>query len=262
MADRPRRVMGLFLGLGMGLIYGLVSLNINAWVMPQIPLAQPIFGKGFHLGLYLIEWGLLGFFTAFPAEAIAGILLGAFAATTFSSVKSAGWAYLEGESLRMSVLLLVTFLPRMLASLPVTGVIRWIFHQWEKELGTLHFSVWKLAGWVILAFFLAGAGGAFSLHSGGARTALLRTNELILMGREAETEDELPAPLLEVDGFFAQAQADYTLRLTDDLENLPIPRPFAGFGETEYGVIVQFSSGFRFGCIWTLPRPNPSCNEY
>lgn len=164
--------------------------------------------------------------------------------------------------MRMSVLLLVTFLPRMLVTLPLAGGIRWVFNLWEKELSTIHFSPAKLVLSVVALLVVAAVGGAFSLYIGGARTALINTNELVLQGREAESEDELPAPLLEVQGFFDHAQADYTLQLTEDLDSLPIPRPFAGAGEAEYGVLVRFSSGFRFGCIWTLPRPNPSCNEY
>jgi hypothetical protein len=104
--------------------------------------------------------------------------------------------------------------------------------------------------------------GTLSLYSSYARQSLTQTNQLIQAGMQAADTDSLPEPLKKVTGFTQAARGVYTLELTDNPDILPIQRPIAPPGAQEFGVIVRFDNGFRFGCTFTPTFPEPSCGLY
>ncbi len=262
MNDTTRKIMGLVFGLITGLAYGLVAQMINPIFLRGIPLFYtdpPVTGILFTT----ITAGVVGLITAWPEDGIPGVLFGSLAGallTTLLSLRgmSGGMEFYAG----LFVLLVMTFLPRAFIFLPVAGLIRWVLAVWAEEFRSIQFSVRKLVLSLFALIVFVGLVGTLSLYSSYARESLAKTNQLVQAGMQAEDTDSLPEPLKKVTGFTQAARGAYTLELTDNPDILPIQRPIAPPGAQEYGVIIRFDNGFRFGCTFTLTFPEPSCGLY
>jgi hypothetical protein len=255
MADKPRRLFGLFLGGMMGLLYGLGSQYVNVLVLAGLPLAQPPGGR-LALALWSMMGGaFLGMLAAWPDEALPGILLSCLVgAATYSLFHL--WRNTSGlERLTGVLALIFTLLPRAFLFLPFSALIRWSLSRWGNELRRADYSLLRLALSPLLLLFLALVAGSLALYPPEARQALRTTHNLVQSGRRASTPSELPHPLQSVDGFLQKASGDYTLQLSDNPEVLPLPRPSAPYGVTEYVVLVRFANGFRLGCVFVQGYP-------
>jgi len=207
--------------------------------------------------------GLLGLLAAWPEEATPGVLLsslvGALGTTLITLLgRDIALEFAPG----MFVLLVITFLPRAIFFVPIGMLIRWGLHVWTVEFQSVTFSIRKLVLTTAVILLVAGAAGALSLYSRQAREALFSTNELIKAGLLAASPEDLPEPLRTVDGYYQGARGIYSLQLSDNLDMIPVQRPVAGFGVREYAVLVRFENGYRFGCVFTPPHPDPACQVY
>jgi hypothetical protein len=263
MKERPRRIFGIILGLAIGLVYGLVSQLINPLLLPGIPLYQPFPGRFAVIVLIILGGGLMGGLVAWPSEPISGVLISAFVGSSLTFLESmlrTTWG--ASQTPATIILLLITFLPRTVLFLPIAGVIRWVIHIWENELVNIEFSVGKLAFSIIVLVAITVWVGSFSVYPKDARYALQKTDQLIALGMNANTVDRIPSSLRSVDGFMEGAQGPFTLELSTNPDLLPVQRPIAGYGVTEYAVFVVFKNGFHFGCAFTPPNPLPSCGGF
>ena len=263
MNEKSRRLIGLVLGLLMGLAFGLVQELINPLFLPGIPLYNPGPGPAGSVLISCLGGGLLGLLAAWPEDAIPGVILsslvGALGTTLLNLLgREGGLDFAVG----LFVLLVITFLPRAMLFVPTAALIRWGLHVWSEEFQSVSFSIRKLALTGATIVLLAGAAGAFSLYTRAGRDALKTTNELIKAGMQAASADSLPEPLRSVDGFYQEAQGAFSLELSDNPDLLPVQRPIATFGVQEYAVFVRFENGYRFGCAYTPPYPDPACQIY
>jgi hypothetical protein len=144
----------------------------------------------------------------------------------------------------------------------VAWLIRRAVGIWEDEVVRETLSFDKMALSLVPLLILAVAFGALELYPKDARYALRTTNDLVQAGMRANRSDELPPELHLVDGFREQAQGPYTLLLGDNPDVLPVQRPMTSYTVQEYAVFVNFENGFRFGCAYTPPHPEPSCGPY
>ena len=262
MNDTTRRILGLVLGLITGLVYGLVVQLINPFFLREVPLfyTDPL---AIRILFTMINAALVGLITAWPEDDLPGVLSGSLIGALVSTLLSlrgmgGGFDFYAG----LFVLLVMTFLPRAFVFLPAAALIRWVVSVWAGEFRSIQFSVRKLALSLVSLILFVGVIGSLSLYSGYARQSLTQTNQLILAGMQAQNEEDLPEPLKKVNGFIPNARGEYTLQLTNNPDILPIQRPIAPPGEQEYGVIVRFENGFRFGCAFTPTFPEPSCGLY
>jgi hypothetical protein len=266
MSDQSRRVLGAIFGLLMGLVYGLVSENINQLALPGVPLYNPGPGPAVTVLVVAMAGALLGLLAAWPDAASPGSILGALGGAIISTLAS--WYTLSTETADMTraigaySVLFISFLPRAFLFAPVAWLMRRVVGVWESELADVRFSIGKMALSLGLLLALAVGAGWSSLYPKDARYALSRTNELIQSGRQVSSKSQLPEELKPVDGFVEGAHGRYTLLLGDDPDVLPIQRPVSSYTVQEYAVFVNFESGFRFGCAYTPPHPELACGEY
>jgi len=263
MSDKARCLLGMIFGISMGMAYGLISQYINVLTMPDIPIYQPAPGRLGSTVLLVIFGGLMGLAVAWPMDAIPGVILGAFFATLAQIILSVKMqASIPGNVVGFTYIVILTFLPRVVIALPITGLIRWILDLWEREIAQVTFSVRKLGLSYLALIFVSSLAGLLSLYPSQGRLALLKTNQLIQSGLQSASSDQLPQALEPVDGFSQSAHGAYTLQLTNNPDELPIQRPFASYQAEEYAVFVRFENGYRLGCVFVPPHPEPYCGIY
>jgi hypothetical protein len=263
MNEKSRRILGTIIGIAMGLAYSLVAQNINGIYLPGIPIYEAAPGKTMTIIITILIGGLMGLITAWPEDALPGALFGAVTGITASSLYN---IYLsEQGTLQIAgalIVFIMTFLPRAVLFLPLTALTRWVIGEWSRELRDVNFSVTRLALSLLLVVLLAGAIGALSLYPRQARQVLETTHSLIQTGKQSTSLEELPDELKPVDGFIQNSRVAFTLRLSEDPDQLPITRPVSAYNETEYAVIVNYENGFRFGCVFTPPLLHAICRAY
>jgi hypothetical protein len=115
---------------------------------------------------------------------------------------------------------------------------------------------------VVLLVVVGLLAGIFSLYSADSRKSLANMNELILEGRQASRLASLPRPLQRVSDFQKYSNSPYTLEVINDPEEIPVPQPASGYDRNVTAIVVLFSNGFRFGCVYTALNESPNCAEY
>jgi hypothetical protein len=241
----------------------LISQTINRIALPGIPLFQEGFSPLGAVLLTVLGGGLLGLLAAWPDEVIPGVISGALAAAAVSTLSTimvvrASTVAVERMAGALAVLF-ITFLPRAFIFAPIAWLLRWIVGIWENEVVRETLSFRKMALSAVPLLVLPIVFGALSLYPQDARYALKTTHEIVQAGMEADNYDQLPGVLRPVDGFTQRAQGPYTLLLGYDPDILPVQRPMTSYTVQEYAVFVNFSNGFRFGCAYTPPHPEPAC---
>ena len=263
MARKTRCVLGIIFGILLGLSYGAVSQWINRIFLPGIPLFEPAPGIFLTVIIDMVVGGVLGFLVAWPEEFLLGVLISSITGIIFFSLLALQSVLGTPDNIfGATVVLFISFLPRVVIFLPVTILVRWVVGIWEKE--TLY-SPYSLKGRlrsVLLLVIVGLVAGIFSLYSGEARRSLSDLNQLILVGRQASSSSSLPQPLQRVNNFLNYSTFPYTLQILTDPETIPVPQSASGFDRNITAIEVLFSNGFRFGCIYSSSYAQPNCSDY
>ncbi len=263
MTDQARRNLGSFLGLIMGLAYAVVALNINPFLLSDIPLFVPFPGRLSTIIAIGLCGVLVGRLAAWSTRVVYSTIVSAMVGALLSSLVS---FYLINANARSQAgIVRITFIyliPRMVILLGPAWLIQWVISIWKNELKTIHYSIIKMGLPILPLAFIAMFCGLFSIYPDNGRSALNKTAELVKNGLAAESYTQLPAVLLPVDGFLERSKGKYTLQLSDNPGSLPIQLPVTVGGNHGVAVLVRFESGFRFGCAFVESNVEPSCGEY
>lgn len=263
MKRKERCVLGIIFGMVLGLTYGVVSQWINSVFLPGIPLFEPPPGRFATILIQMLGGGALGFLVTWPEEFLTGVLISAATGTLFSSLVSLRAVSGDHERiLGTSVVLFITFLPRIFFFLPIVLLVRWVVNIWEKETLYAVYSFQRRLRSVLLLVVIGLVAGLFSLYPGETRTAMKNLNGLILEGRQASSLSSLPQPLQKVNDFLKYSNSPYTLKLINNSEVIPVPRSTIGFNQNEIDIEVFFANGFRFGCVYSARNEQPICADY
>lgn len=254
-----QRRLGLFLGLALGLGYSLSSNLINRFFLPNIPLFVPWPGTFGLILLTTLMFGVLGLIAAWTEESLPGII----ASAVIGSAISAIWIVLNETSNRTGALiaLFLVFLPRVFFYLPFSWLIRWLISRLEGSTYRNVPPARRLLS-VLMSFLLSVLAGTFSLYPKEVRQSLLKMDELVQLGIQASSRDELPKSLQSVEGLLANAQGPYSFTIGQDPDVLPVQRPVVEYGELEPFIIIRFENEFRFGCVFSPPYVVPACIDY
>jgi hypothetical protein len=262
LSDFSRRMLGVVFGALMGLGFGLVSIYINIWALPGLPLAVTL-PPQVAVILFTLAGGLMGLLTAWPEDALPGVILSSLVGVLLSSVSMLFDVRQSTTAVASTFVgLFITFLPRTFLFIPVAILIRWALSIWQNELRDEAFSLVKMLLSVGILIAAAVLSGSFYLYPKEARFGLQSTQALIQSGQQAATQAELPFALQKVDGFWQSGRGAYVLAVNNRPDQYPVQRPFAEYGVDEYAVTVRFENGYRFVCIYTPPHENPACGEY
>lgn len=259
MSDSKRRTYGIIIGLAFGFPYSLISQFINVWSMPGIPLHDLPIGRVAMVFLTTLFMAVMGLIIAWDEESFWGLIGSGFLAVFLSSLL----AFInsgESQAVTSFFLSLFTFLPRLIIYLPLGLFFRWLLGLVDTTGRAPSSGLSRLLKVTFSILIVAVVGGRFSQISPEAKDALQDMNALVLEGMSAVAKGEdVPEPLIPVDGFTSRATGVYTLEWSSDVDSLPVTRPVAEFGVTESLIIVRFENGYRFGCAFTPPTNIPKC---
>ena len=259
MSDQKRRTYGLIIGLAFGVPYALISQFINVWALPGIPLHELPIGRVAMVILISLFMGVMGMIVAWDEESFWGLfgggLLAVFASSLIAFINSG-----ERQVVTSFFLSLFTFLPRLIFYLPLGLFFRWLLGFFDVAGRAPSSELSRLLKVTFSIVIIAVIGGRFSKMSPEALDALKDMNALTLEGMSAVANGEdVPEPLIPVDGFTTYAKGAYTLEWSSDVDSLPVTRPMVGFGVTESLILVRFENDYMFGCAFTPPSHIPKC---
>ena len=258
MQQTRRRIMGFLFGSLLGLAYSFTANSINQFLMPEISLQYPWPGwTSLVLGSVFLS-GVMGLMTVWWDDAIIGILLSSLAGSVLSSF----WAWkAEGSPPGFLVLALFVFLPRVFFYLPLGMGVYWIVRQWERIDLVIRRNIGKVLVPLVCILFSIAA-GLFSIYPKDVRTSLVKTDQLVKQGMQAGSTQDLPEPLQDVSHFKDYAKGEFTMEVSLDPDRLPAQRPVVDYGTLEPLIIVRFSNGFTFGCVFSPPKEMPVCATF
>ncbi len=257
--DRRRRKHGLYLGLMVGFVFGLVSQGINYAALGGIEYYQPPFGALGNLALWLAIGGGLGLVAAWSDSSIKGVILGSLTAGLLIVIS----VLLSSNLSRLTLTLIglsAVYLPFAAMAGPLLGLLRVAVNQ-QRDWYELHPLAWKRARLPLALLLLAGGLGGLWLYPANGRQELAEADRLIRAGLQGAA---LPAPLQdELVGPFAQkAGPRYTLELVyQNLNRFQIPYNTRTNMEPAV-VIARFSSGWALACLYVSPSEPPFCKGY
>jgi hypothetical protein len=260
---RERRsywLFGIFFGALLGGVYAFASHMINVIYLPGIPLLPPSGTFSTYLLEYIFLGALLGFISALPEARLAGVALGGFATATgsvFFTLLNQWGTPNFGSTL---ITMLYTYLPLVVLMMPLAFVIRVCVDAQEPDPDNPHLWARRfiVPGLVVLVVVLV---GSFSLYSSNTRAAVKHMDNLLRVGMRASSMEDLPAPLRDVQGFSENAQGEYGLRYSDNIEQFFGPRP-AGAELSQFLVIARYQNGFALACIFSENRVVPTCANH
>lgn len=261
-----RRAFGLLLGALTGLIYALVSENINTLIMPGIPFFRPPFGPVGNAVLGFLVGALLGFITAWAETGAKGVILGSLTGSLILALATLLTA--SGGQSDILLGLAIVFIPAAAVLAPVLILFRWLVNR--EEMAYRETMTWKppsrlsRLGPPVLVLLLAGAAGLTSMYNDLGRAVVPRMDALIREGQQSTNTEALPAPLQDerITAFDEHAHQPYTLQWVKDDENrFSIPRPnVSQFDQST--VIARFADGYLLACVYPTPTMEPRCKDF
>lgn len=257
MSDHQRGMVGAWLGLLLGGVYGLVSSVINAIVLPDLPIyvdpSQVIFSI-VTSGLAMLA---AGYITARPHSSLRGVLIGAVAMAAFQ-IAMAMFNNQSGgltQQFGVSYVLFIFFLPLAALLVGFTAILRlgvnWHYEGLaEKGTDRLRLLAQAWGGAVLVAVLV----GSFAQYSAEEKEALGKVNNII---QRNLTAVDAKGPLASVDDFANRAVSEYTLSA------------FTGGMADETGttqeqftsVTARFANGFTVRCLTGRTLGQIICEE-
>jgi hypothetical protein len=126
-SDGYRRVMGVVLGAGLGLVYEGAAQVVNRLAMPGVPYYPAPFGPLGNIALSVAWGGVLGALAAWPESVLWGVLLSSLAGAAAFVLRSVlgfgGGSLVPAAS--TAVVAGIFFLPAVLFNAPAMWVLRW-----------------------------------------------------------------------------------------------------------------------------------------
>jgi hypothetical protein len=261
MDRRNRIIIGLLLGGGMGLAYGLVSQSINLIALQGLPLYAPPPGRFVRILVSTLAGGGVGILAGWPQEGLIGVFLASLSGALAISLLGALRAAENGILLPSLLVTIYTFLPRLFYFLPLAACVRWGVRKSEDR-GEAGIAARRRRALVPIGLLLvAGLTGATSLYPSEIRQTMRSMDRMVAQAVGAPHQANLPDALKGVEGFPYRASGSYTLEWSDPSESFYGPRPVSAGSYSEALVTVRFENGFMLRCIFSSPLTGPICSS-
>jgi len=259
--NRCRRISGVILGAGVGLVLGVVSQSINPWVMPGLSFYQPPFGPMTNALVCLIVGALMGLASAWPQENVLGVILaGLVGGLMVVAVTLTDPLFNWSRGPGVAFTLLALMLPFAAASAPIAASLRWAANKQEDAFRAGHFLWSRVTAPLVLVLAAMGVSLAM-LYPPEARPALIHADAMVRAGRAASSLPALPAPLQtdSLSDFLQHARRPFTLEWTRKLDIYgSVVAPDADSSQ-QAAVVVRFDDGWSFVCVYLTPQAEPLC---
>ena len=179
---RDRRRFGIWLGLALGLIYGVISQSINHLYLPDLPLYHPAPGPWLIALLFVLLGGALGFASAWPNNSLLGILLGGLLGALVMDAATLLETGLDSNNLNSVIAALFIIAMPLVASLALVVALFRGALDWHQRIVRGKGPLWLSAGIPLVLVLLIGWMAVSSGYSPYARTLLVRAHDLIEEG--------------------------------------------------------------------------------
>lgn len=258
-----RRVAGVVIGAGLGLVYGVVSQSINPIAFPTLPFYQPPHGSVVNAMLCFIGGALVGLVSAWPQESVFGIFVASVASAVViggTTLATARIDWNSGPGVVLSVLILL--LPITAMVVPIVASLRWATNKQEDSYRAGYWT-WSRVLAPLLLLIVTGGLAATALYPPEARPALERVNALVQAGQAASDIHALPESFKSeaMAGFLDNAKGAYTLewnRRFDRYGSVMLP----GVDPREQSVVVvHMQNGWIFACLFASFDAEPVCKN-
>ena len=259
--NRYRRVAGVAIGAGLGLVYGVVSQGINPIAFPGLPFYQPPYGPVVNAMLCFIGGALLGLVSAWPQESVFGILVASVASAVViggTTLATARTDWNSGPGVLLTVLILL--LPITAMMVPIVASLRWATNK-QEESYRAGYLTWSRVWAPLLLLIVTGGLAATTLYPPEARPALERANALVQAGQAASDTHALPNPFKSeaMAGFLDHAKGAYTLEWNRKFDRYgAVILPGIDLREQSV-VVVHMQNDWTFACLFASFDAEPVC---
>lgn len=261
--DRKRRRQGFWLGLAAGLLFGVLSQWLNRALLGGLQLYQPPLGPLGNTLLFTAIGAVLGLISAWSGSSIFGVTLASLVAGIMLVVSALLSTNFKRDVAPAIAGLIGFYLPFVAGVVPLLALVRGAVNQ-QRDYYEFPFLSWqRLRLTLVLGLVMVGLGLAF-LYPGNGRASIMRMNQMIETGLQANSAAALPQPLQNelVDDFLLHAspQVNFELDL-QDLNRYQIPyTPRVQWQPLV--VVARFSSGWSLACLYISPNEDPFCRGY
>jgi hypothetical protein len=246
-----RRMLGLWVGAGLGFLYSLIAATINLIFIHDVPLyispeliLNQIFWATVAAGLmgFIVNWPEAGFLGVLAASFLGGITI--FLETLLRAVQAYG----------SFGLVLVTFvymiLPMAALFIPLTALLRWA-GGYFLQIADQPWWVWRSLRVYLFLIAIAVILGSMPLYSSEARSSLRKMDAMIKHVQDFGPDDASWA-FRTVAETVSQADDNYSLEWTDDLRRFPYSLVEEGSysSATLQVVLAYFDSGETIACLF------------
>lgn len=259
MSDRERGMLGAWLGLVMGAIYGVVATCINAVILWGLPMRLDAGDIFVNVAVSGLGMAAAGFVTAWPYSSLRGVLLGALAAAAVLTFQ--GFLNQDGgivQRIGTSYVLFVFFLPLAALLLSITAVLR-VGVNWLEQANhqTGRPRLLQMARTWGAAVLVAAVVGSFAQLTQDEQAAVRKVHAILQQGLSAS--EKLPPSLAGIDEFRQRAVPTYTLEAgTSSSTDTSI----AGSTAEQYvQVTARFTNGLVVQCITGSTLGQVLCSE-
>jgi hypothetical protein len=257
-----RRITGTLCGILVGLIYALVSGLINRVALPGVPLYTPSPGLALNILLMMLLGAVMGLITAWPEMNFFGIVLGGLLGgilfilqTILNTLGS------ESAGILVYFTTIYMFLPMIVVTLPVSGLIRWSINSLVPEDPSEPINIKKSILPLVVTLLLAGFVGGLGLFSPQVRADMRQMDALLQTGVKTTAVAALPQPFQSVDGFLDNAHGRYTLEWADGSDLFTGPRPVTDNDLDQGTVTIRFENGYTMVCLFIPTARQPVCER-
>lgn len=261
--NRYRRVAGVVIGAGLGLVYGVITQSINSIVFPGLPFHLPPYGPAVNEVLCFLGGASLGLLSAWPQESAIGILIASVTGALVIGGATLATTRINWESgSGVILIILVLMLPITAIVVPIVASLRWATNKQEDSYRAGYLT-WSRVLAPLLLMIVTGGLAATTLYPPEARPALERVNALVRAGQVAINVNDLPEPFKSdaMAGFLENAKGTFTLewnRQFDRYGAIILP----GVDPREQSVVVVYlQNNWTFACLFASFDAEPVCKN-
>ena len=241
--------IGLVIGFGMGLVYGLTSQLINRIVLFDIPFFIKFDAPLLSILIITVLGVVWGGITSLAEKKVVSLVLG----TLLGAVGFTGIIFLfddqNYEFISGLARTVVIFLPALFAFFGLSYLFRWS----EDRLILDYFNQDRLTTRrylsIFLALFITAILGVFGLKSAEIRNDFRLVDAYLQKAQTSTSINELPEAVRGISGYLRHADVAYTLDFSRDIDLFTGEAPQGTSEESKGIVIVRFDDGFRLTCL-------------
>lgn len=249
-SNQSRAMLGLWLGLTVALVYGLVLVNINSILFWGLPVYRDLAQDFLTLFESVVAGALLGYISNRFSSGIQGVIVASIVAAL--SVVFTGMISQDTRDVMANFLLMVYgFLPLATLFVPFTAILRWAVAQWF-EVRDLPWIAWRKMRIPVILLGLAAVVGSFSSYPGSAREMFTEMDGYIQSARTTG-EENVPVYFAWVVPDIQRASDGYSFSWTDDVSQFPMGSGSESLTAVQVVyemVTIHFESGERVACLF------------